>query len=123
MEGSNFRLWARVFLAFLQFQRSPARSFMTHQLYRPRHPALSSSPASRHLAHSPAGELFCKAASRITFLYERSPYNRAENTCTMESRSCTNSCSGESVSPLTITRSVPCRWQKGGKALEAEADQ
>jgi hypothetical protein len=32
MDGSNFRLSASVFLARLQFQRSPARSFITHQL-------------------------------------------------------------------------------------------
>jgi hypothetical protein len=32
MVGSYFRLWANVFLARFQFQRSPARSFITHQL-------------------------------------------------------------------------------------------
>jgi hypothetical protein len=41
----------------------------------------------------------------------------------MDSKSCTNTGSGESVSPFTIMSSVPCRWQKVGKPLEAEADQ
>jgi hypothetical protein len=40
------------------------------------------------------------AASCIVFLYDRSPWSRAEKTVTIAIRSCTNSCSGERLSSL-----------------------